>query len=88
MARRSGDKHGVRTAAGRSLTIMVEEKLQTRKSRHASASLDVKHRAKLRSGSTQTRATTRAATAKKIVLSRVHETRSTKPARSRYANGA
>lgn len=88
MARRSGDKPGVRTAARRSLTIMAEERLRTQKSRHASASLDVKHRAKSRSGSTHTRATTRATTAKKIVLSRVHEARSTKPARSRYANGA
>jgi hypothetical protein len=88
MARRSGDKHGVRTAGGRSLTIMAEERRQTRKSRHASASLDVKkHQAKSRSGSAPTRATTRAATAKKIVLSRVHETRSTKPARSRSASG-
>jgi hypothetical protein len=86
MARRSGDKPGVRTATGRSLTIMAEERRRTQKSRHASASRDVKHQAKSRSGST--RATTRATTAKKIVLSRVHEARSTKPARSRYANGA
>jgi hypothetical protein len=64
---------------------MAEERRQTRKSRHASASLDVKkHQAKSRSGS----APTRAATPKKIVLSRVHETRSTKPTKSRYANGA
>jgi hypothetical protein len=83
MARRAGEKPGIRTAAGRSLTIMVEEKQRTRKSRHASASLDVKHRAKARSGSASTRATM----TKKIVLSRVHEARSTKPARSRYANG-
>jgi hypothetical protein len=88
MARRSGEKPGVRTAGGRSLTIMAEERQRTQKSRHASASLDVKHRAKSRSGSTHTRATPRATTAKKIVLSRVHEARSTKPARSRYANGA
>ena len=83
IARRSGEKPGVR-AAGRSLTIMAEERRRTQKSRHASVSLDVKQRAKSRSGS----ATTRATTAKKIVLSRVHEARSTKPAKSRYANGA
>jgi hypothetical protein len=88
LARRSGEKPGVRTAARRSLTIMAEEKRPTQKSRHASASRDVKHQAKSRSGSTHTRATTRATTPKKIVLSRVHEARSTKPARSRSANGA
>jgi hypothetical protein len=87
MARRSGEKPGVRTAAGRSLTIMAEERRRTQKSRHASGSLDATHRAKSRSGSTSTRVT-KHVTPKKIALSRVHEARSTKPARSRYANGA
>ncbi len=84
IARRSGEKPGIRTAAGRSLD---------HHGRGAAANAEIRARIRFARREAPSEVAIRLGdhastrTAKKIVLSRVHEARSTKPARSRYANG-